>query len=83
MSNENESQNFKNPKSPIEDHSNDQAEIFRFIQDLEFVQLLSNPQYLECNKKINLILILFIRANCKWIFQRTEFFKLYKPSSIL
>ena len=52
MSNENESQNFKNPKSPIEDHSNDQAEIFRFIQDLEFVQLLSNPQYLECNKII-------------------------------
>ena len=52
MSNENESQNYINDKSQSEDHSKDQAEIFRFIQDLEFVQLLSNPQYLECKKKI-------------------------------
>ena len=50
MSNENESQNYINDKSQSEDHSKDQAEIFRFIQDLEFVQLLSNPQYLECKK---------------------------------
>jgi len=25
-----------------------QEELFRFTQDLEFVQLLSNPNYLEC-----------------------------------
>jgi hypothetical protein len=25
-----------------------QEEIFRFTQDLEFVQLLSNPAYLDC-----------------------------------
>jgi mediator of RNA polymerase II transcription subunit 31 len=61
MSIENVSQNFINNKSPIEDHSKDQAEIFRFIQDLEFIQLLSNPQYLEC--KINLINKLGLSAN--------------------
>lgn len=48
MSNENESPNYLNNKTNMEDHSKDQEEIFRFIQDLEFVQLLSNPQYLEC-----------------------------------
>ena len=26
-----------------------QSEAFRFIQDLEFVQCLCNPLYLECN----------------------------------
>ena len=50
MSNENISGNFLNNKSPKEDHSKDQIEIFRFIQDLEFIQLLTNPQYLECNR---------------------------------
>jgi hypothetical protein len=55
MSKENNSENFINNKSPKEDHSKDQIEIFRFIQDLEFIQLLSNPQYLECNKN-NLII---------------------------
>lgn len=40
---------YANNKYPFVDHSNDQKEIFRFIQDLEFVQLLCNPQYLECN----------------------------------
>lgn len=25
-----------------------QEELYRFTQDLEFVQLLSNPNYLEC-----------------------------------
>jgi hypothetical protein len=29
-----------------------QEEVFRFMQDLEFVQLLANPAYLECNKII-------------------------------
>ncbi len=25
-----------------------QSEIYRFLQDLEFIQCLSNPSYLEC-----------------------------------
>ncbi len=27
-----------------------QKEIYRFLQDLEFVQCLANPSFLECNK---------------------------------
>ena len=26
-----------------------QEEIYRFLQDLEFIQCLTNPSYLECN----------------------------------
>ena len=29
-------------------YSSDQNEIFRFVQDLEFVQCLCNPFYLQC-----------------------------------
>jgi hypothetical protein len=32
----------------MEGDNRNQAEIFRFLQDLEFVQCLSNPNYLEC-----------------------------------
>lgn len=30
------------------DETKTQIEIFKFMQDLEFVQCLSNPFYLEC-----------------------------------
>ncbi len=32
----------------MEDDSLIQKEIYRFLQDLEFVQCLGNPRYLEC-----------------------------------
>jgi hypothetical protein len=31
-----------------------QKEMYRFLQDLEFVQCLANPLYLECKKITNL-----------------------------
>lgn len=32
----------------MESDSKVQEEVYRFLQDLEFVQCLSNPFYLEC-----------------------------------
>lgn len=34
--------------SNLENDNKSQEEIYRFIQDLEFVQCLGNPSYLEC-----------------------------------
>lgn len=39
--------NNNNPEASSND-SYIQEELYRFTQDLEFVQLLSNPNYLEC-----------------------------------
>jgi hypothetical protein len=39
-----------------------QEEIFKFIQDLEFVQLLPSPAYLEC------IIYFQPRVEYKWLF---------------
>lgn len=61
-----------------------QEEVYRFLQDLEFLQCLANPSYLECNF-LNYILIYFtLKSPCiKWIFQRTIFHKLSILSTIL
>ncbi len=38
--------------------SSAQSEIYRFLQDLEFVQCLANPLYLECTLKYLICLVL-------------------------
>ena len=45
----NMSNNLENENNnDVYNDNHTQDEIYRFIQDLEFVQCLSNPQYLEC-----------------------------------
>lgn len=48
IENEFTNNNINNNESEEINYNKIQEEIFRFTQDLEFIQLLANPNYLEC-----------------------------------